>query len=170
MAAEAIFGLVGVLVGSVSTSIVAIYQVQVAGKREREARGQERAQIDRAQRDTFQRESITALQDAVADMLKAVFDEQDRQLAVKEETSTWPARRWETPTAVGWADAEVRLQVARARVFDEELRTLARDARALAMKSVWAETIDEAKELNPRLEQMCEQFNERVAQVLPLLY
>jgi hypothetical protein len=170
MAAEAVFGLVGVLVGSASTSIVAIYQVRVTAKREREARGQERAQIDRAQRDAFQRESITALQDAVADMLKAVFDEQDRQLAVMDKSSTWPARRWETPTAVGWVDAEVRLQVARARVFDEELRALARDARALAMKSVWAESLDQAKEFNPKLERLCEQFNERVAQVLRLLY
>ncbi|WP_426503639.1 hypothetical protein ACPPVO_39280 [Dactylosporangium sp. McL0621] len=37
MAAEAIFGLVGVLLGSVSTSVVAVHQVQLAGRREREA-------------------------------------------------------------------------------------------------------------------------------------
>jgi hypothetical protein len=170
MAAEAIYGLVGVVVGSATTSIVAIYQVQVAGKREREARAQERARVDRAQRDAFQRESITALQDAVAAMLKAVFDEQDRQLAAMGPSSPWPARQWETPTAVGWVDAEIRLQVARARVFDDELRALARDARAVAMKSVWAQSLDEAKQLNPRLEQLSERFNERVAHTLRLLY
>ena len=170
MAAEAIFGLVGVIVGSASTSLVAIYQVRVASKREREAREQERSRIDRAQRDAFQRESITALQDAVADILKAVFEEQDRQLLATSKSSTWPARQWETPTAVGWVDAEIRLQVARARVFDDKLRALAGDARAVAMKSVWAESLDAAKQLNPRLEKLCEQFNERVAQVLRSLY
>jgi hypothetical protein len=76
----------------------------------------------------------------------------------------------ETPTAVGWVDAEIRLQVARARVFDDELRALAGDARAVAMKSVWAESFDVAKQLNPQLEQLCGQFNERVAKVLRSLY
>jgi hypothetical protein len=170
MAAEAVFGLVGVLLGSASTSIVAVYQMRVTGRREREAREHERAQVGRAQRDAFQRQSITALQDAVADMVKAVFTEQDRQLAEMVESSTWAARRWETPTAVGWVDAEIRLQVARARVFDDEVRALARDTRAMAMKSVWADTLDEAKRLNPRLEQLCEQFNERVAHALRQLY
>jgi hypothetical protein len=166
MAAEAVFGLVGVLLGSVSTSIVAVYQVQLAGKREREARDHERAEASRARRDAFQRESITALQDAAADMIKAVYAEQDRQLERMGPTSEWPARRWETPTAVGWSDAEIRLQVARARVFDDDLRALARETRAVAREFVWAPTLDEAKQSNLRLDQLYERFNERVAQVL----
>jgi hypothetical protein len=165
-----VFGLVGVLLGSASTSVVAIYQERLANKRERDARDHERAQVSRAQRDAFQRESVMALQDAVTDLVKAVFDEQDRMLQQMGKTTTWPTRRWETPTAVGWVDAEIRLQVARARVFNDDLRTLARDARAVAMKSVWADSLDEAKRLNPHLEQLCERFNELVAQVLRELY
>jgi hypothetical protein len=166
MAAEAVFGLVGVLLGSATTSVVAVYQVQLSGRREREARDHERAETSRARRNAFQRESITALQDAVADMIKAVFDEQDRQLEQMSSTSGWPARQWETPTAVGWVDAEIRLQVARARVFDDDLRALARETHTVARKSVWAASLDEAKQLNPRLEQLCERFNEQVAQAL----
>ncbi|MES5824764.1 hypothetical protein [Streptomyces sp. RG80] len=166
MAAEAVFGLVGVLLGSVSTSVVAVYQVELVGRREREAREHERAEASRARRDAFQRESITALQDAVADMIKAVYAEQDRQLERMGETSGWPARLWETPTAVGWSDAEIRLQVARARVFDNDLRTLARETRTVARELVWAPTLDAAKQSNLLLDELYEQFNERVAQAL----
>ncbi|WP_327001981.1 hypothetical protein OHA72_43705 [Dactylosporangium sp. NBC_01737] len=166
MAAEAVFGLIGVLLGSVSTSVVAVYQVQLAGRREREARDHERAEASRARRDAFQRESITALQDAAADMIKAVYDELDRQLAQMRQTSSWPARRWETPTAAGWADAEIRLQVARARVFDDDVRTLARDTRAMARQAVWAATLEEAKEANHLLDELYARFNDLVAQSL----
>ncbi|WP_433200927.1 hypothetical protein ACQP00_29640 [Dactylosporangium sp. CS-047395] len=166
MAAEAVFGLVGVLLGSVSTSVVAVYQVQLAGRREREAREHERAEASRARRDGFQRDSITALQDAVADMIKAVYDEQDRQLELMGSTSDWPARQWETPTAFGWSGAEIRLQVARARVYDDELRTLARETRATARECVWAATLEEAKQANTRLDGLYERFNDRVAQAL----
>ncbi|MFJ8636431.1 hypothetical protein [Streptomyces sp. NPDC093568] len=166
MAAEAVFGLVGVLLGSVSTSVVAVYQVQLVGRREREAREHERAEASRARRDAFQRESITALQDAVADMIKAVYAEQDRQLERMGETSDWPARQWETPTAVGWSDAWIRLKVARARVFDNDLRTLADETSSVAREFVWAPTLEAAKQSNLRLDELYEQFNERVAQVL----
>ncbi|GAB3848982.1 hypothetical protein GCM10027610_071390 [Dactylosporangium cerinum] len=169
MAAEAVFGLVGVLLGSVSTSVVAVYQVQLAGRREREARDHERAEASRARRNAFQRESITALQDAAADMIKAVYDEQDRQLERMDSTSDWPARQWETPTAVGWSDAEIRLQVARARVFDSDLRALAHETRAVARELVWAPTLDKAKQSNLRLDELYERFNERVAQALQRL-
>ena len=79
------------------------------------------------------------------------------------QTGKWPARQWETPTATGWVDAELRVQVSRARVFDEGLRDIARNIRALGMQSVWASHADEAKALGGPLEQENERFNEKIA-------
>ena len=111
-----------------------------------------------------------ALQDAVSDLVKAVFNEQDRMLTEMRQTGGWPARQWETLTATGWEDAELRLQVYRARVLDEELRDLVREIHAVAKESVWARSLDEAKDLTPRLEQGHERFNDLVAKALPELY
>jgi hypothetical protein len=68
-----------------------------------------------------------------------------------QRTGSWPARQWKTPTATGWEDAELRLQVSRARVFDEKLRDLAREIHAAAKESVWASSLDEAKTSTPGL-------------------
>src|SRR5712664_3076255 len=83
-------------------------------------------------RDTFQRDSILALQAAISDLIRAVHKELDRVLADYRQTGAWPARQWETPTATGWSDALLRLEQARARVFDDQLRSLAAELRTLA--------------------------------------
>jgi hypothetical protein len=170
MAAEAVFGFIGVLLGSASTAVLTVYRERLVSRRERDARHHQREQERKDQRDVFQRESLLALQDAVSDLVKAVFTEQDRMLQEMARTNSWPARQWETPTATGWVDAELRLQVSRARIFREDLRTLAGDLRAVAMKSVWAGSLDEARQLNPQLEQLHERFNDLMSQVLPELY
>ena len=159
MAAEAVYGFVGVLLGSATTAVLTVYRERLASSRERDVR-----------RGDFQRQSLVSLQDAVSDLVKAVFDEQDRMLKEVRRTGRWPARQWETPTATGWVDAELRLQVSRARVFDEDLRNLARDIRAVAMKAVWASSPDESKQLTPQLEQLNERFNERVKDALRELH
>lgn len=107
----AIYGLIGVLPGSATTVVLTVYQERWANSREREARQHQREQDRKDQRNTFQRQSLLALQDAVSDLVKAVFNEQDRMLEKMERTGEWPAREWETPTATGWVDAELRLQV-----------------------------------------------------------
>src|SRR5207244_6127131 len=90
-----------------------------------EARDAQSERDRKAERDTFQRDSILALQTAVTDLMRAVYQEQDRVLAEFRRTGQWPARQWETPTATGWSDAVLRLELARARVFDDQLRSLA---------------------------------------------
>src|SRR4051794_502947 len=37
--------------------------------------------------------------------------EQDRMLLEMSQSNRWPARTWETITAVGWSDAERRLEM-----------------------------------------------------------
>jgi hypothetical protein len=170
MAAEAVYGFVGVLLGSVSTAALTVYRERLVSGREREAREHQREQDRKDRRDAFQRESLLALQDAVSDLIKAVFNEQDRMIEERERTGTWPARQWETPTATGWEDAELRLQASRARVFDPAARDLAGDIHAVARNAVWAKSIDEAKEQNRGIRQKHKRFNDRVADLLPELY
>jgi hypothetical protein len=170
MAAEAVFGFIGVVLGSASTAVLTVYREQLVSRREREARHHQREQERKDQRDVFQRESLLALQDAASDLVKAMFTEQDRMLEELARTDSWSARQWETPTATGWVDAELRLQVSRTRIFREDLRNLAGDLRTVAMKSVWASSLNEARQLNRQLEQLHERFNDLVSQVLPELY
>lgn len=170
MASEALIGFVGVLLGSSSTAMLTVYRERLVSRRERDARQHQREQEREDRRNAFQRESILGLQDAVSDLLSALFEEQDRQLKQMDRTNKWPAREWETQTAIGWQDAEFRLQISKARVFDKNFRNLAGEIRRLAMQSIWASSIDEAKVLNIPLEQKHERFNDMVADSLPELY
>jgi hypothetical protein len=168
--ASAVYAFIGVLLGSATTVALTVYREQVVSRREREAREHQRMQERHDQRDAFQRQSLLALQDAVSDLVKAVFNEQDRMLAEMRRTGSWPVRQWETPTAAGGEDAELRLQVSRARVFVEELRDRAQKIHAVARESVWASSLDQAKELNQELEEGHQRFNDLVAKALPELY
>jgi hypothetical protein len=168
--AAAIYGFVGVLLGSVTTVILTVYQERRVSSREREARQQQRAQDRQDQLNTFQRLSILALQDAVSDLVKALYNEQDQMLEEIRRTGKWPARQWETPTATGWSDAEFRLHVSRARVFDKELRDLALEIHRVANKSVWANSLDKAKEATDPIDRELGHFNDLVAKALPKLY
>ncbi len=164
MAAEALYGFVGVLLGSATTAVLTIYRERLVSSREREARSHQREQDRQDQRNIFQRQSMLALQDAVSDLVKAVYVEQDRMLEemrrTKRRTKRWPSRQWETPTAAGWEDANLLLQVSHARVFDEAIRETARNIRDAARKCIYAGSLDETKE----------RLNEMVANALPGLY
>ena len=168
--AEAVYGFVGVLIGSVTTAALTVYRERLVSSREREARQQQCEQDQKDQRDAFQRQSLLALQEAISDLIKAVYNEQDRMLEEMRQTDRWPARQWETPTATGWKDAELRLLVSRARIFDDVLRDVAHDIHEVAMKDIWASTIDEAKQLNVELRKLHERFNALIIKVFPELY
>jgi hypothetical protein len=103
-------------------------------------------------------------------MIAAVYGELDRVLVEFQQTRQWPARQWETPTAVGWSQAVLRLEASRARVFDDQLRSLAAELRTVAGDSVWAASLDSAKQISRRLDPLHVQFNEAVSRTLPSLY
>lgn len=170
MTASAVYGFIGVLLGSATTAVLTVYRERLLSTREREAREHQSQQDLEDQRNTFQRQSLLALQDAVSDLLKALFNEQDRMLEEMRRTGERPARRWETPTAIGWEDADLRLKVFRARVFDKKLRDLANEIHEAAEESVWASSSDKAKKLSRRIKQGNESFNDLVANTLPELY
>jgi hypothetical protein len=170
MASEAIFGFIGVVLGSLTTSVLTIYRERLATRREITIRDQQYERERKASRDTFQRESILALQSAVYDVIKAVYDELDRMLSEVRETGQWPAREWETPTAAGWSEAVLKLESSRAKVFDEELRSLADEIRTVAGDAVWAQSRDAAEQRSIPIEPLQRRFQDAVTRVLPSLY
>ena len=168
--AVAIFGFVGVLIGSLTTSVLAVYQEKLTTRRDRDVRDAQYERDRETARDTFQRDSILALQTAISDLIRAVYQEQDRVLAEFRQTGQWAARQWETPRATGWSDAVLRLELARARVFDDQLRSLATELRALAGDSIWAASLDAARQHSEGIEPLQVRFNEVVTGILPSLY
>ena len=89
--------LCGVALGVVSTSLLTVYKERLTVRKERETRAEQRRLARLDVRESFQRESLLALQQAVTDLVKAVYDEQDRLVIELAETSRWPARQWVTP-------------------------------------------------------------------------
>jgi hypothetical protein len=170
MAADAIYAFVGVLLGSATTAMLTVYRERLVSAREREARQQQREQDRTDQRNLFQRESLLALQEAVSDVIKAVYSEQDRMLEEMRQSSRWPSRQWETPTVTGWEDANLRLWIFRARVFKEALQEVTYEIRGKARACIYARSLDEAKKLNDELRELELKFNELVAGNLPELY
>jgi hypothetical protein len=66
--AVAIFGFVGVLLGSLTISVLAVYRERLTTRREQDARDAQYERDRKTARDTFQRDSILDLQSAVRQM------------------------------------------------------------------------------------------------------
>lgn len=166
----AIFGFVGVLIGTIATAALTIYKERVTGRREVEQRREQDERERRTTRDVFQRDSILSLQTAATALIEAAYDELDRQIALSIESGSWPVRQWETPTAKGWSAALLQLEANRARVFDDELRSLADQLRRTAGESIWADSLETAKQHSRALEPLNTGFNNAISRALPSLY
>ena len=88
---QAVLALVGVVIGGVLAGGVGLRQVQLFTDRERAARQAEREQARKDARDAFQRDTILALQDAVADLLRMVADLHGEAVNAEEKMGHWPA-------------------------------------------------------------------------------
>jgi hypothetical protein len=64
----------------------------------------------------------------------------------------------------------LRLELSRARVFDDQLRSLAAELRARAGDTIWAGSHAAAKQLSRGIEPLQIRFNEEVTNLLPSLY
>jgi hypothetical protein len=170
MTLTAVFGFLGVLLGSAITAFVTVYREQITTRREREAREDQRQREREDQRQIFQREIVLKLQGMLSDLELAVYREQDRMLVEMKRTGSWPARQWETPTAEAWHEAFIRAEPLRARLFDDELRRLASEIGDASRNSVWSRTIDEAEQSNETLRDLSARFNQRISNVLPQLF
>ncbi|MFD0362811.1 hypothetical protein ACFQZZ_15310 [Nocardia sp. GCM10030253] len=170
MAAEAWFGFVGVVLGSVTTSVLTVYKERITAKRDITVRDQQYERDRKTARDSFQRDSILALQSAVRDLINAADQELNRIYSEYERTNRWPARQWETPAAAGWEDAHLRLEEFAARVFDADLRSLAHKINDAAYHSIWAESPESCKKAYEPIHPLRLQFQQRVTDALPSLY
>ncbi|MFC3434471.1 hypothetical protein [Nocardia seriolae] len=166
----AVFGFAGVIVGAITSSAGTIFKEIATTRRELAQRDRIHERERRTAHDVFQRDSIVALQSAISDLIAAAYAELDRMITEYGRTETWPARRWETPTAVGWSETILRLESSRARVFDDDLRSLADRIRISAGDAVWATNLEEAKAAGEPLEPLNRSFNDRVGTVLPPLF
>jgi hypothetical protein len=168
--ASAIFAFVGVLLGSLITSVLTIYKDQLTARHEIKVRDQQYERDRRADRDAFQRESILALQTAVSGVIKAAYDELDRLLAEFRESGSWPARQWETPTAKGWSEAVLQLQLAAARVLNQGLRELAQEIQRAAGDAIWAADLASARRHCDRIEPLHVRFNDSANRIFASLF
>jgi hypothetical protein len=64
----------------------------------------------------------------------------------------------------------LRLELAQARVFDDQLRSLAADLRTLAGESIWAKSLAASKRHSQKMEPVHLQFNEAITSALLSLY
>jgi hypothetical protein len=110
---EAWFGFLGVIVGAA----VSLLGEQFTTRREREARQALREQERRDRRDAFQRDAILALQEAIAQFWQSV-------MTARIEAAGRPL------ALLGSAEAQAlhwRINMLRARIFDDELRGVVKE-------------------------------------------
>jgi pantothenate kinase type III len=121
---QALLAFLGVIVGGVIAGGVTLWQTYLAFQREREARQVERAQLRKDAHDAFQRDAIIALHEAVHDFWESAVETHtlDRATPAPEHEQ----RREEMLQEAGahMVAAYSRQLMARAKVFDDELRHL----------------------------------------------
>jgi hypothetical protein len=155
MTLTAAIGLLGVLLGSLITAFLTVYQEWVTTRREREE-----------QRKVFQRDSVLALQGVLTELELAVYREQDRMVTEMKSVGSWPARQWETPTAEAWQDTFIRAEALRARLFDDKLCGWASEIGKVSHSSIWSASLEDAQHANKKLRRLSARFNQRVREVL----
>jgi hypothetical protein len=167
---QVVLALVGVVVGGAIAGGVALRQAQLFTDRQREAHLAEREQARKDARDAFQRDTILALQDAVADLVRMVIDLHGEAVNIEEKTGHWPP-----PTRIGELPASFDEQFAtvqglRARVFDDALRRLVAELASSALGALHAADREGAARLMAGLSETNEQLQERVHALLKELF
>jgi hypothetical protein len=166
---QAVLSLAGVVLGAAIAGGVALWQVQLVTNREREVRRTERELSREDVRDAFQREAILAMQDAMADLNRAVGREQERMLEASKASGKWPARKPSQPLLeyreTRWAIARFR-----SRIFDESLRDLADAFRDKAFDVICAPTEEAMWEAFDEQRELGRQLNQRITALLPKLF
>jgi hypothetical protein len=155
----AVWGFLGVVLGGVLTGTMSLWQVQLVTRREREAREALREQERRDRRDAFQRETILAVQDAVAEYWPTMTDA--ARLREQPAPSIWsPAAR-----ALHW-----RINMLRARIFDEELRQLVAELQGGIYRVVKAEDLDSIETYAIEADRLTKQMYNRMNLLLKDLF
>ncbi|HEV8374072.1 MAG TPA: hypothetical protein VGR68_12805 [Actinomycetota bacterium] len=169
--AQALLTFIGVILGAAIAGSVSLWQARLVTKQERESRQALREQTHKDRRDAFQREAILALQDAMADLHRAVGRDQDEKLAkMFDASSAWPARKAEDPLPAEYLEAHRTISKLWPRVFDEELRDLTIQIRDASSKAIIAPDELEMWHRVNDLDKLASRFSSRVAALLPDLF
>jgi hypothetical protein len=167
---QAVLALVGVVIGGVLAGGVALRQVQLLTDREHAARQAEREQARKDARDAFQRDTILALQDAVADLLRMVVDLHGEAVDAEEKMGHWPASGRFGELRASFDEQFVCVQGLRARLFDDALRRLVADVATSALGALHVGDRERAAHLMAGLGETNEQLQERVHALLKELF
>jgi hypothetical protein len=160
-----------VVVGGLVTGGVSLWREWFITNSERETRVslQERERRDR--RDTFQRETLLAVQEAVEDARQAVFREYDRKLAHwKQDRPHWPRRAPGDPLPKDWSDADARITKLWARVFDPDLTSLVAYFQQAAGLVLTVQTQDRAFDELNNVTRLAHEVNSRTGELLHELF
>jgi hypothetical protein len=114
----ALIGFLGVVIGAVVTGYVTLRQARLATEREREAQQRFREQQRKDAHDAFKRDAILALHDAATAYWELAVDAYSLYGTTRPEQGA--LRSVVQPLNTAYS----RLTVARAKVFDDELRQL----------------------------------------------
>jgi hypothetical protein len=122
---QAVLGFLGVILGAAIAGGISLWQVQLVTTRERQARQAEQAQARKDTREAYQREAVLALQDAVQDYWELALDAFSRYHAAAAEGN--PLEGNLRSIILPMNTAYSRLNMARAKVFDDNLRRLVKE-------------------------------------------
>ena len=165
----ALFGFLGVLVGSVITAAITLKREQLITKRERDTREELRLREHGERGATLEYESLLALQDAMNDMFTVLDERRKAKLAYKEQTGRWQEREPGQPLPQDYRAVYGRLGSLRARIFDEIIRDLIGEFRNTSIDFLQAKSLDDMEEALLKLDQMVDPIEQQVALLLPRL-
>jgi hypothetical protein len=160
-AISALAGALGVVVGSLVSSVGIVLRERLVGRREHEAQQALRLQQLADQRAAFQRDTILALQDAMGELWALSADAHNRALTSKHETGSWPPP--DPAMLPGLNSVSERATALRARVFDDDLRGLVSELHRGIWRAVeaadWEEQDERMKAARDPRNRMLERMN-----------
>lgn len=129
---SAVAAAAGVVAGALISSVGVVLGERLVGRREREARQAQRQQQLDDQHAAFQRDTILALQEAIGDLWSQSADAYNKAALKQAQTGEWP--RTDLTIVPNFNKASAQVNALRARVFDDELRSLANEV----VRAIWA--------------------------------
>jgi hypothetical protein len=140
-----------------------------ASKREREARRVLHEQERKDRRDTFQRDTILALQDAISDLYE-IGAQHVQMRAGPANSGNWPANPVEISPPDGYLQAMWALNKLRSRVFDQELRELSTGIRVAMGNMIWAQDEGTMQHHAEEITELSARFHARLTVLLAELF
>jgi hypothetical protein len=167
---QAVLTFYGVILGAVIGGAVALWQAHLAIRREREARQVVREQKRKDVADAFQRETLLALQDAVADLSAAATRELDRRVANRKASTSWEGTGYGDSLPPDWVEADHRVLKLMVRVFDDDLQRLLLNYRFQLLAVAEASEESKAYEAATLAGTLFPQIHQRIGALLPRVF